>query len=305
MADIIKIALTGADSMCISTVAEQLKKHYENKGILVYCLSDNESCPEIEISAASVLLLYVCSTQYSQQSVHSSTVVDLWEKYDACFFFESADADKTEQNQGLDCWIGHPHFRYIKYGGGHACLVQSAVCEIDCILNKIEHEIKYLIRYPDFKQLQKYKFCKTDIEQIYLLSDVGSHRIRRRSVAGCDSYFETLKIRIKGDSCYEYENQITAEEYQLLKAKADPRKHPIVKQRYCLLYDGQYFELDVFDFWQDRALIELELSYENQQVLLPPELEFIKDVSTDKHYKNNYLSTIDWNKNENSKTDIL
>lgn len=299
MADIIKIAVAGAPGSGKSTALELIKTHYESMGITVFCMSDDH-IPDIENERKDVLILCECSMPFSLQSVQKNSIVDLWNRYDACLFFETSDKDKTQQAQCLDCWIGHPHLRYIKCADKIEDKVSSAVREIDCILNNVEHEIKYLIKYPDFEKLKKYKSCRVDIEQIYLLSDVGSHRIRRRSIANHDTYFETLKIRIKGDSCFEYENQITAEVYLKLKEKADPKKHPIVKQRYCLLYDGQYFELDVFDFWKDKALIELELSSENQVVKLPPEIELIQDVSTDKHYKNNYLSTIDWNKHEDN-----
>ena len=71
---------------------------------------------------------------------------------------------------------------------------------------------------------------------------------------------------------------------------ADPDKNTIIKDRYCFLYEGQYFELDVFRFWDDRAFLELELKSENQEYKLPPEIKVIEDVSDDYHYKNSYLA---------------
>ena len=59
------------------------------------------------------------------------------------------------------------------------------------------------------------------------------------------------------------------------------------------MFDGQYFELDVFDFWNDRAFLELEMKSENHSFTLPPEIKVIKDVSNDYHYKNNYLAGLD------------
>ena len=76
-------------------------------------------------------------------------------------------------------------------------------------------------------------------------------------------------------------------------ADADTDKHPIKKKRYCFLYEEKYFELDIFPFWNDKAFVELEIKYISEQFVLPPEIKVIKDVSEDKHYKNNYLAGLD------------
>ena len=47
---------------------------------------------------------------------------------------------------------------------------------------------------------------------------------------------------------------------------ADTTKRQIRKTRYCLTYSGQYFEIDVYPFWKDRAIAEIELSDENAEV---------------------------------------
>ena len=89
----------------------------------------------------------------------------------------------------------------------------------------IELEKKFLIEYPDLSSLSKYNPIKYEIEQIYLTSDVGSHRIRKRVHFGIPTYFETLKIRINGSKCHEIEDEIAEDDYEKLKAKADPEKH--------------------------------------------------------------------------------
>ena len=156
----------------------------------------------------------------------------------------------------------------------------------DCI----ELEKKFLIEYPDLQALAKYCPIKYEIEQIYLLSDVGSHRIRKRSHFGINTYFETLKIRITGSKCHEIEDVISAEEYELLKTKADPDKHPIIKDRYVFAYGGKVLELDVFPFWDDKAFLEIELDSEEDEYSIPSEIIVIADVSDDPKYKNNYLA---------------
>ena len=73
---------------------------------------------------------------------------------------------------------------------------------------------------------------------------------------------------------------------------ADPEKSTINKFRYCFLYEGQYCELDVFDFWNDRALLEIELKNEDDIVNLPEEIKVIDDVSDNPKYKNNHLASL-------------
>ena len=158
------------------------------------------------------------------------------------------------------------------------------------VKDNIEIEKKFLIEYPDLQSLIKYNPIKYEIEQIYLLCEIGSHRIRRRTHFGIDTYFETLKIRITESKCHEYEDVITADEYELLKKQADPEKHPIIKDRYVFAYGDKVLELDVFPFWDDKAFLEIELESEGDAFSIPPEIKVIKDVSDDKKYKNNYLA---------------
>lgn len=229
--------------------------------------------------------------------------VESWSRYDAVMILDSADdyecsdvrvEDEAQAQQYADSvlsvWLGHPHLRFIKSYPNFDDKISAIIGEIDCLVNDIEQEKKYLIAFPNLDLLSKYNPVKSSIDQVYLLSNVGSHRIRRRSVAGCDTYFETIKIRITESMCTEIERIITKDEYNTLLSNADPEKCPIIKDRYCFLYDGQYFELDVFPFWNDKAFLELELRCENQAITLPPEISVIKDVSDDKHYKNNYLA---------------
>lgn len=241
--------------------------------------------------------------------------VESWSRYDAVLILESAtdyqptsvrteseDMAKEYADRVMSAWLGHPHLRYVKSFSDFNDKIEEIFGEIDCIVNDVEIEKKYLIDYPNFDALAKYNPVKSDIEQVYLLSDIGSHRIRKRTTNGVTICFETIKIRITESMCTEIERVISIDEYNVLLQNADPQKMPIIKSRYCFLYLGQYFELDVFTFWDDKAFVELEIRNEEQIAILPPEISVIKDVSDDKHYKNNYLakSLYKDSQNENS-----
>ena len=71
---------------------------------------------------------------------------------------------------------------------------------------------------------------------------------------------------------------------------ADITKHSIRKTRYCLIYKNQYFEIDIYPFWDDKAIVELELNSEDQEIEFPKQLKLIKEVTHDKRYKNSELA---------------
>lgn len=67
---------------------------------------------------------------------------------------------------------------------------------------------------------------------------------------------------------------------------ADTTKRQIRKTRYCLSYNNQYFEIDIYPFWNDQAIMEIELSDEKQKIFFPKGIDIIKEVTNDINYKN-------------------
>ena len=57
-----------------------------------------------------------------------------------------------------------------------------------------------------------------------------------------------------------------------------------------ILSGGKYFELDVFPFWQDVALLEIELKDEKEPFEIPAFVNAIKEVSADKSYRNSVIA---------------
>ena len=50
------------------------------------------------------------------------------------------------------------------------------------------------------------------------------------------------------------------------------------------------FEIDLFPFWEDRAILEIELQDEAQPVEFPPEIEILKEVTEDRRYTNSSMA---------------
>ena len=129
-------------------------------------------------------------------------------------------------------------------------------------MEHLEIERKYLIRMPDGELLSK--LPASEIEQIYILSPEGE------------------KERI--------EEEIDEERFRELRSRADPSRGVIRKKRLIYSFDGQDFEIDVFPFWDDRALMELELDDEGQELRLPPRIEVVREVSSERKYTNSALA---------------
>ena len=152
-------------------------------------------------------------------------------------------------------------------------------------MEHLEIERKYLIRMPDQGFLKS--LPSSSIEQVYILNpEGGRERIRCRETDGIKVYTHTVKKRLSNLTRIEQENEISEKEYEKLLRSVDPDRQILHKMRYLHYYKGQVFEIDVFPFWQDRALMELELDKEEQTIFLPPDIAVIRDVTAEKAYTN-------------------
>lgn len=151
-----------------------------------------------------------------------------------------------------------------------------------------EIERKFLIEYPDVNELEAYpNSTKSEIAQTYLLTDDGfTSRIRKRTTNGATKYIFTEKKRVNDVKCIENEREITKEEYNDLLRLADPERRTVEKTRYCLPYGERVVEIDIYPFWTDRAIAEVEMEDEGERVLLPGFIKVIREVTAEKAYKN-------------------
>lgn len=156
----------------------------------------------------------------------------------------------------------------------------------------IEIERKFLIRMPCLDQIKNQKGLRIKaIKQTYLITADGSNaRVRKITENGSVSFVKTVKRRISSLSCYEEEFEICAEQYAEELKQTDTSKKTIEKTRYAFALDRHTIEIDVFPFWSDRALLEVELGSEAEEFSLPYFIEIIKEVSEDQRYKNTNLA---------------
>ena len=149
-----------------------------------------------------------------------------------------------------------------------------------------------MIEYPDIEKLEKLPNCqRVEIIQTYLTAPEGEEsRVRQRGSDGNYIYIQTTKKKVTGLKRVEVERRLTKDEYLRLLMDADPNCRPIRKTRYCLTYDNQYFEIDVYPFWDKQAIVEIELNNENDEIRFPADIKVIKEVTEDDSFKNASLA---------------
>lgn len=243
--------------------------------------------------------------------------VELRDSYDAVFhlvtaakgaekFYTTANnaarTESVEQAAALDdkliaAWTGHPHLRVIDNSTDFECKLKRLIAEISSFLGEpepYEIERKFLIEYPDVSALEKLPNCqRVEIIQTYLTAAEGEEsRVRQRGVDGNYIYFQTTKKKVTDLKRVEVERRLSKDEYLRLLMDADSNYRPIRKTRYCLTHNNQYFEIDIYPFWDDKAIMEIELADEKTEIHFPDTLKIIKEVTDDNDYKNASLARI-------------
>ncbi len=156
----------------------------------------------------------------------------------------------------------------------------------------IETERKYLIRMPQSAVIGGAE--KSEIEQIYInvRGDYDGSRIRKRVYGDRTVYYLTSKKRITDMSAIEDERIISESEYEEMRSLIEVGSRLLKKTRYVMPYRGFDFEIDIYPFWDDRAVMEVELTGEDVEFELPPDISVIKEITSDARYKNHALSRV-------------
>ena len=135
---------------------------------------------------------------------------------------------------------------------------------------------------------------KIEIMQTYLHTKNKDEedRIRQRGKNGHYIYTRTMKKKLSDTKRIEIETRLTQEEYLKLLMDADPELRQIRKTRFCMVYDNQYFEIDIFPFWDTQAIVEIELKNEDDPIRFPPDLHVVREVTMDERFFNRSLAKL-------------
>lgn len=234
------------------------------------------------------------------------TDIDLRDRYDAVFHLDSTSTDentnyKNNENRieardvardmnelSLRAWCGNPHYRFVPVMPTFDEKFEVLFREVKAFLGiprPLEIERKFLIKYPDIDFMMTLPCSKSEIEQTYLYNENGRYRLRKRGENGDYIYIKTEKRKISETVREEIETRLSREEYDE-QMKLGAVIGSIKKDRYCVMYKGTYYEIDIFPFWKKQAYLEVELLDENDEVKLPDFVELIREVTYEPEYKN-------------------
>lgn len=208
---------------------------------------------------------------------------------------ENPEQARKIDGEILSAWTGTPHLRVIGNSESFDAKLDTLLTEVLAYLGIPSHfeiERKFLIEYPDLNLLSKIKTCrKIPITQAYLTTPgEGSFRIRKRGAGKNAVYIKTVKIKISDIKRIETESYISEKEYNGYLNNKAYVTGVISKDRYCVVWNKSYFELDVYPFWNDRATLEIELLSEDQPYELPGFVKLIREVTFEKEYRNYALA---------------
>ncbi len=204
--------------------------------------------------------------------------------------YETVAEARALDQRLLSAWTGHPHLRVIDNSTGFETKMKRLITEISYFLGApepFEAERRFLIEYPDIRRLESLPNCQhVKLTETYLSSDNGGEiRVRRRGLNGHYTYYETTKIVRGSAGKVETERKLSGDEYRSLLLNAGPETPRVQKDRFYIVHRSQYFRVDIYPFWKDRAIAEIELGDGNREIDFPEEIRVIREVTRDDSYR--------------------
>lgn len=280
---------------------KEIAKIFEKDVVIFYDrgLLDNKAYMPKEIFSKILSRNHVSENQVRDRYDAVFHLVTAAEGAEEHFTLENnrARSETPEQARFLDkktrdAWVGHQHLRVIDNSTDFKGKIDRLLKEVFVVMGTptpIETERKFLIKKPSKKTLKQYESVKLDIVQTYLKRNDPEveRRIRQRGTSEGFSYFYTEKKDISSCSRTEIERKISEREYLLLLTEGVAT---LRKTRYCFFYKNQYFELDIYPEWDDKAILEIELTEETQAIEIPEDITVIEEVTGKPEYLNANLA---------------
>lgn len=207
---------------------------------------------------------------------------------------ESIEYAREIDDRTLNAWSAYQNLRIIDNSVNFEDKINRAIREIYRVIGEPEPMVKkrkYLIAMPDIELLKsRYRAVGIDMVQTYLaMTNPAIERRVRRQKNGEEALFFYTEKHFRPDGTkWDTERPITEKEYGRYMLEADPALGSVSKVKYRFVYDSCRFEIDVYPFSAERAV--LFCYSEKPERSAPPELEIISDVTGKAEYKNKQLA---------------
>lgn len=161
----------------------------------------------------------------------------------------------------------------------------------------IETERKFLIELPSLDFVLSVDGCRVrEIVQTYLKDERGTgaeRRVRKITEGGVVTYVFTRKEHVTKMSRIEDEREISPDEYARLYTEA---KSELTKTRYAFPFGEHTVEIDVYpyeiggDAMVGKAVLEVELESEDEDVRLPEFIKVIRELTGTGEFSNKKMA---------------
>lgn len=208
--------------------------------------------------------------------------------------YEPIEVAREKDDNILRAWQPHPNLHVIDNSADFEDKINRGIRAVYEIIGQTppaQSWHKYLIAMPDLRALeQAYQIEGIDMMQTYLqqTNPQVTRRIRQQKNGEEYLYFYTEK-RTTESGQWETEKPIAEKQYIRYLMEGDTSLHAVHKTKFRFTCDGTAFEIDVYPFCAERAVMRAALS-EGQTLRLPPQIELLREVTGEAAYKNSQLA---------------
>jgi len=203
---------------------------------------------------------------------------------------ESLEYAREMDDRTLRAWQGHPNLKIIDNAVNFEDKIRRGMQEIYAVVGEPAPQAekhKYLISMPDLGALIKNRGAvAVDMMQTYLCDTSPDKERRVRQQRNGDDYLYFYNEKHHGGDgvCWTTEKPISEKRYIRYLMEGDPAYHAVRKTKYRFVFNQQRYEIDVYPFCEDKAVLFCYTGGADAEI--PEEIEVIKDVTNDPMYKN-------------------
>ena len=209
---------------------------------------------------------------------------------------ETLDDAVEKDDRTLRAWSTHPNLKIVDNAVDFEKKMQRAMREIFRIVGRpepMDKKHKYLIAMPDMNLLVVNRGAVPfEMTQNYLVmtSPDVERRIRKQKNGSEYLYFYTEKHLMADGTKWDTERPISQKEYKKYLREADPELQPVRKVKYRFNYGRQRFELDVYPFSREKAVMFAYAGEGVTDIVPPAEITILQEVTGNLEYKNRTLA---------------
>ena len=209
---------------------------------------------------------------------------------------ESLDSAVEMDDRTLRAWSTHPNLKIVDNAQDFEKKIRRAMREIFRIVGRpepMDKKHKYLIAMPDMNRLVvNYGAVPFEMTQNYLVVTNPNieRRIRKQKNGSEFLFFYTEKHTMEDGAVWDTERPISKKEYKKYLLEADPDLQPVHKVKYRFNDRHQRFEIDVYPFSRDRAVMFAYAGADENEIVPPPEVTILREVTGVPEYKNKTLA---------------